>query len=107
MSKKLFLLFCSALICIVIIAGITSVVEDDSYKMIRGKNVVSLNLTNPLYVETLVKLNPEIEVVSFFQENQNLGYINLFEGIGDNFVIQEGVYEIIAKQDFKLLLPEQ
>ncbi len=72
----------------------------------EGKNKISFNLTEPFYVNTFVKLNPDIEAVSFFEGNKTIGYINFAGGIGENFVIKQGVnYEIFMREDATIIFP--
>jgi len=71
-----------------------------------GKNFIELNFTEPFYVESLIKLNPSIEVISYTENNETIGYINVFGGIGDNFIIQKNKkYEVIVRGDSTLVLP--
>ena len=72
----------------------------------KGKNEVSFNFTEPFYVETLVKLNSNIEAISFFEENKTIGYVNFAGGIGENFVINSGVnYEIFMRENATIIFP--
>jgi len=70
----------------------------------KGKNFIKFNKTD-FYVETLVKLNPSIESVSYTENNKTVGYVNVFGGIGRNFVIEDREYEITAKKNLTLALP--
>ncbi len=82
-----------------------SISLDDSYELVKGKNFVNFENVNPFYVSDLVKLNPGIEVVSYSLDNFTFGYVNLFEGLGKNFVVKEGVYEIVVREDTTLVVP--
>jgi hypothetical protein len=71
-----------------------------------GKNVVRFEVTEPFYVMDLIKLNPTISVVSYTQENRTIGYVNLFNGIGENFKIENNLdYEVILSKNISLILP--
>jgi hypothetical protein len=72
----------------------------------KGKNLIYINLSEPVYAETIVKLNPEIEVISYTEGNQTFGYVNVFQGIGENFAVEEREYEIIVSKDTGLVLPD-
>ncbi len=72
----------------------------------EGKNKIYINISEPIYVETLVKLNPEIQVISFIENNQTVGYVNVFGGVGENFVVESRDYEIIASKKINLVLPD-
>lgn len=76
-----------------------------SKELKQGKNFVVINLSEPIYVETLVNINPDIEAVSYFENNQTIGYVNVLGGIGENFVIENKEYEIIVSKDVNLVLP--
>ena len=78
----------------------------NSLNLFDGKNVIELNFTEPFYAESLVTLNPSIVVVSYTQDNETIGYINIFGGIGDNFIIQKNKkYEVIVNGNSTLVLP--
>lgn len=83
-----------------------SVGDYDSTTLLEGKNEVFLNLSSPHYVSTLVKLNPSLEAVSYREGNTTLGYINVFGGIGEDFVLYPRTYELISSSNTTLLLPD-
>lgn len=90
----------------VLFISIVSPSESSGISLSKGKNTVSFNMSEFFYVKTLVKLNPEIEVVSFVENNKTVGYINFIGGIGDNFVVRDNVdYEIIMKDNATIILP--
>src|SRR3989344_5937452 len=57
------------------------------YPLSSGKNIVKFDET--IYVPNLVEMYPDIEYVSYFDQNTNktIAYINAFGGIGKNFLI--------------------
>ena len=72
----------------------------------QGNNNLTFNTTMPFNVSSLVKLNPQIEVVSYYNGTKTLGYVNAFGGIGVNFQIENGtVYEIFSSGNTTLILP--
>ncbi len=79
--------------------GVTSV------SLTKGKNYVNLNLSEPIYVKTLIKLNPDIEAISYEENNQTIGYVNVFGGIGEDFIVENRDYEIIAGKNLTLIIP--
>lgn len=95
------------LLCILLFfeVGFLGGSEESPYRLYQGKNIVEFNITNFFYVETLIKLNPEIEVVSYIQEGKSMGYVNFLHGIGENFIVENNVYEIITRKDTILVLP--
>ena len=70
------------------------------------KNYVELNVSNGFYAETLIKLNPDIEAISYKEDNETIGYANVFGGVGKNFVVESRTYEIIVKENINLILPD-
>ena len=102
-NKKIILLIC--VLGVFLLVGVKSLDLNGSYELAAGKNVVNLSGINPFYVADLVKLNPEIEVVSFVGGENVVGYVNVFGGIGDNFPVRDGTYEIIVSEDITLDLP--
>ncbi|HVY01827.1 MAG TPA: hypothetical protein VHA12_03625 [Candidatus Nanoarchaeia archaeon] len=76
----------------------------DNLNLLEGKNNVTLN--NSIDVKTLVKLNPEIESITYQDEisGQSYAYINVFGGIGKKFTLESGKeYEIISKKNTTLI----
>ncbi len=76
-----------------------------SVSLAEGKNRVRINLSEPIYVETLIKMNPDIEAISYTEENRTIGYVNVFQGVGKNFAVTDREYEIIAGKNMDLILP--
>lgn len=71
----------------------------------KGKNQITINRT--MYAKELLILNPEIESISYFDNflNKSVGYVNVFGGIGSNFLIKPGkVYEISASKNISLII---
>jgi hypothetical protein len=76
-----------------------------SASLTEGKNLVRINLSEPVYAETLIKMNPDIEAISYVEGNRTIGYVNVFQGVGKNFVVADREYEIIASKSTDLILP--
>lgn len=106
--KEDVLIFISILmICLLGISGIILAEEfNEGIKLCEGKNTINLSFEfNPIYVSDLIQLNPEIETVTRNNGTQEIGYVNIFGGIGKNFVIQPNkTYEITTKQEINLNL---
>jgi len=102
------LLFSFIVISLVLTISLIRVTSEDvnSIELYKGKNLVKLNHTNPFYVKSLIELNRDIEAVSYLENNRTIGYVDIFGGVGENFIIQEDIeYEIIASRDTNLILP--
>ena len=76
-----------------------------SVSLAEGKNLVRINLSEPIYAETLIKMNQDIEAISYMEGNRTIGYVNVFQGVGKNFVVADREYEIIASKSMELVLP--
>lgn len=79
---------------------------NEGIKLIEGKNIVntSLELT-PIYVEDLIKLFPEIATISYTEDEEEKGYVNVFGGIGENFpILPNMTYEITSTKEVILNL---
>jgi hypothetical protein len=76
-----------------------------SASLVEGKNKVRINLSEPIYAETLIKLNPDIEAISYMEGNRTIGYVNVFDGIGTDFIVADREYEIIVNKSINLILP--
>lgn len=60
-----------------------------------------------IYASDITALNPDIEYIHYQDSflNQSLGYVNVFGGIGDNFLVKSGEsYEIGSKKRILLRL---
>ncbi len=55
---------------------------------------------NPIYVKDLVNLFPEISTISCTENGEEKGYVNVFGGIGENFVmLPNRTYEVVSKRE--------
>jgi hypothetical protein len=73
--------------------------------LLKGKNQVYVNISEPIYVKTLIEINPKVEAISYKEGNETIGYVNLFYGIGKNFALESREYEIIVSEDINLAVP--
>ena len=70
-----------------------------------GKNIFNDSEFEPIYVSDFVRLNPEVEAVSYSIRGVNYGYVNLFGGIGDDFAMIPGnEYEIVVKNNVTVVM---
>lgn len=102
--NKYLLISVFAILCI---SGII-LAEDfkEGIKLYEGKNVINMSIEfNPIYVKDLIKIYPEIQTITYNDSEQEMGYVNVFGGIGENFVIfPNKTYEITTKQEITLNL---
>jgi len=76
--------------------------------LVRGKNYLTFDQT--FFVSELVLLNPEIEYVSYYDDflHKSIGYVNVFGGVGSNFVVKlDKIYEISVSKNMSLILPQE
>ena len=58
-----------------------------------------------MHAKELIRNNPFIESISYFDElsNKTVGFVNAFGGLGKDFLLVPGKeYEISAKKDIRL-----
>jgi hypothetical protein len=102
--------FLLTLVFVILIFGISGIIIAEEFKegikLSEGKNIINLSFEfSPLYVKDLVLIYPEISTVTYNESNQEWGYVNVFGGIGENFVIYPNkTYEITVKQEVNLNL---
>lgn len=73
-----------------------------------GKNNINLTNQQSFYANQLILLNPDIEVISYYDPytNRDVYYVNAFGGVGRNFLINSGVnYEVYVKKNLTLEVP--
>jgi hypothetical protein len=105
MRKKEMLFF--AILILIFYVSLVETNQQDYLSLKKGKNYVAFNNTQDFYVNHLVDFNPEIEVVSYKEDNYSKGYVNSLGGLGENFLIKKDIeYEIILKEDKRLILPQ-
>jgi len=102
-----FLLILTLTILLFGISGVIIAEEfKDSIKIYQGENTINLSFDfNPLYVKDLMIIYPEIATVTYNESNQEWGYVNVFGGIGENFIISPNkIYTITTNQEVNLNL---
>ncbi len=113
MRTKANLFVYSAAACLVAISLVVGMLDfvnpasgSSGINILQGNNNLTFNTTVPFNVSSLVKLNPQIEVVSYYNGTNTLGYVNAFGGIGVNFQIENGtIYEVFSSENTTLILP--
>lgn len=80
--------------------------SEDGIRLNEGKNIFNTSLEfTPIYVEDLIKLFPEIATISYIENEEEKGYVNVFGGIGENFpILPNMTYEIVSTKEVKLNL---
>jgi hypothetical protein len=80
--------------------------QGEEIELKNGENIVNMSFEfSPLYVQDLIKYYPEISAVTINESGELKGYVNVFGGIGNNFLIEPNKnYEIITKQDLTIIL---
>jgi hypothetical protein len=53
----------------------------------------------------LVKIYPEINAITYYEGDEEKGYVNVFGGVGENFVVMfNNTYEITVEKEVTLKL---
>jgi hypothetical protein len=78
----------------------------EGIKLNIGENFVNFSLNfSPVYTQDLVKAYPEISVITHNENGIEEGYVNVFGGIGKNFLIESNKeYDIITKKEVTMIL---
>lgn len=78
----------------------------EGIKINETQSIVNFSFDfSPIYVEDLIRMYPEITSITYNNGTQEIGYVNVFGGIGENFVITSNkIYEITSKQEVILRL---
>jgi hypothetical protein len=98
------------LVFLVIVLGISGIIIAEEFKegikLHEGKNTVNISFEfNPIYASDLALIYPEIATITYNDSQKDIGYVNVFGGIGDNFVIYpDRIYEITVKKEVNLNL---
>ena len=73
---------------------------NEGIKLNEGKNTVNFSFEfSPIYVGDLIKAYPEITTITYTESEEEIGYVNVFGGIGENFVIYPNkTYEITTNK---------
>lgn len=93
------LLVILAVLFVTLVLGYSATVRGDihevqilegSYNLTEGKNLVTFDRV--ILVKDLVRANPEIQAVSYYDPSleTTLGFVNVFGGVGKNFLITPG-----------------
>jgi hypothetical protein len=105
---KILLIIFITLILISLVSPIMIIEQEDPGYIIKigpGKVLVSFNDSRDLYAKDIILANPEIDYISYTEENKTIGYVNIFHGVGKNFLIEENkVYEIFVKEEINLTI---
>ena len=98
--KKIILVL---LVCVVLIipATLFAEIKKEEVKFLEGENILKTPEDfSPIYAKDFVKLNPEIVTITFEENNNTLAYVNVFGGVGQNFVLmQNKTYDIVCKKE--------
>ncbi len=95
----------TVLITLILILGISGIIfaEDFSKEIVLEEGINQINLSynfNPIYAKDLVTLYPDIQTITYVENGKEIGYVNVFGGIGENFIIYPNqIYEISVKKE--------
>ena len=79
---------------------------DSKIQLLEGENEILVpEYVSPFYVQDLVKGYPEILTVTYFEFQEEKGYVNLFGGIGENFIIYpNNTYNLTVNKNLEVNL---
>lgn len=86
--------------------AVEDVGEPDSSGLVIGKNFIEVD--QPVAASDLVFLNPGIRSVSYYDDvnERTVGYVNVFGGIGEEFILFPGTsYEVAISEEIELVVP--
>jgi O-glycosyl hydrolase len=89
----------------VLIMGFIIIAEPsgENIEIKKGKNNLTIPLTTYIDAKTLTEIYPEIEVISYEKNGKSIGYVNVFNGIGKNFVLESNkTYEVISNKNITI-----
>jgi predicted metal-dependent hydrolase len=88
------------------LANLVSDNTDSDIQILQGENEVLIpEKISPFYVEDFVKEYPEILTVTYFEFEEEIGYANVFGGVGENFIIYPNkTYKITVEKNVEVKL---
>lgn len=99
--NRVFLTLIIILVIIFSTAIALAEISEEGIKLKIGENFINLSFDfSPIYSRDLIENYPEISVITFNESGISGGYVNVFGGIGKNFLIEPNKeYEIITKKE--------
>jgi len=98
------------LFTIISLIFLTTVIAENpvTLELVEGKNNFTIEeYFPPIQIKSLMLNNPEISSASVIEYGKTFGYVNAFEGIGTNFLIESGrEYEIYVNKSVTINLKE-
>lgn len=92
----------SLILFFILLIGIIIAEDFSKLELTKGKNEITVNYSLG-YASDLVKMYPQIETVTYIENNETIGYVNIFGGIGKDFIIQrDKLYEINSNKNITI-----
>jgi hypothetical protein len=80
--------------------------EATSMEVPTGTGLILLNSTCSFYSDQFIRLNPCVQAISYSENGESIGYVNVFGGIGKNFIVMEGKsYNVSVGENCSFMLP--
>lgn len=80
--------------------------NENEIQLVEGENQITIpESVSPFYVSDLMKSYPEILTITYFEFEKEIGYANIFGGVGENFIIyptQEYTFTVNKDMEVKL-----
>lgn len=100
MKKTFFIL----IFVLTLLAGFIVAERFLEIELSKGKNEIRFNISG-VYASDLIKFYPEIETITYREENETIGFVNIFGGIGVNFMLESNrTYEINSNKNITIYL---
>lgn len=79
---------------------------DSGIQLLEGENEILIpENVSPFYVSDLIKSYPDILTVTYFEFEEEIGYANIFGGVGEDFIIySNSTYNITVSKDLEVKL---
>ena len=99
MKRRLILLFFA-----LFILGIYFVSSAEIIKISKGENRLNWSSDRETTAKELIIAYPDLEVISYYENNVSHGFVNTLGGIGEDFRLISGrEYEIISKEEVLII----
>jgi hypothetical protein len=89
---------------LIFITGLIIAEGFSKFELIKGRNEISLNYSLG-YASDMARAHPEIETITYVEGNETIGYVNIFGGVGKDFIIEaDKIYEINSNKNTTIYL---
>jgi len=101
------ILFIAVIVCLSLVAALgPGIPQGIVVELQEGENKIFVeDFFYPKYVSDFVSENPSIQSVTLIENGRSYGYVNVFGGVGRNFIIEQGKeYEVFISDQVNVTL---